>query len=88
MCLFVIIPNFHVDNVNGFIEVSAPGKKIWEVRSFLEQENLIRGVRILTIANGIKTTLFASYYNVSNGFAILPTFWGQLNFSIAIKHLQ
>ena len=30
MSLFVVIPNFHVDNMDGFVEVTSPGKQIWE----------------------------------------------------------
>lgn len=30
MSLFVVIPNFHVDYMDGFVEVTSPGKQIWE----------------------------------------------------------
>lgn len=41
-----------------------------------------------TIANGVKTTLFASDDNIGNRSALLPSFWGQFYSSISVKHVK
>jgi hypothetical protein len=41
---------------------------------------------MLTVADGIKTSFFASYHNISYCFALLPSLRCQLDVPIPIKH--
>jgi hypothetical protein len=43
---------------------------------------------MLTIAHSIKTSFFASYYDISHGFALLPPLWCQFNMPIPIEHRE
>jgi len=40
----------------------------------------------LTVADGIKTSFFTSYHNISHRFALLPPLRRQLDMPIPIKH--
>ena len=41
---------------------------------------------MLTVADGIKTSFFASYHNIGHCFALLPPLRRQLDMSIPIEH--
>jgi hypothetical protein len=62
------------------IEISSSRKEVLKI----SVHNQTDPERRPTIAHGIETPFFASDHNVSNGFTLLPSFWGKLYPSVAI----
>ena len=85
VCLFVIILDFHIDNMYGLVVLATARQKIWKQTS-----GLVRACPMIcrTIANSVKTALFTSDHYVCNCFAFLPPFGGKFDLSVAIEHLQ
>lgn len=85
----MVVLDLHVDDVHWLIEVATASQEIYDVADKKgETLDTLRRVMLLllghTVANSVKASLLACYYDVGDGLAFLPSLRRKLDPAVSV----